>query len=206
MPFGIRKKEVPVFKTDITKEEELNEIHKVANRLDPDEKVLLVAKQSRVRPGGSIITTPNIIFATDKRLLIRNPTMLGMRENIEDIPYSSITGVKLEKGIFSSTIVLRSPGLSEMGRVGRSTGLIAWGRGEDGAIDAIPKDKADQLMQIIKNGVEASKKPSQQFEATVVNQQFSVADELAKLTKLKEQGVLSDEEFQQMKQELMKKM
>jgi hypothetical protein len=35
---------------------------------------------------------------------------------------------------------------------------------------------------------------------------MSLADELAKLAKLKEQGVLSDSEFQQMKQELIKKM
>jgi len=36
--------------------------------------------------------------------------------------------------------------------------------------------------------------------------QLSVADELAKLAKLKEQGVLSDAEFQQMKQELLKRL
>lgn len=36
--------------------------------------------------------------------------------------------------------------------------------------------------------------------------QISVADELAKLAKLKEQGILSDAEFLQMKQELMKRL
>ncbi|HKU50072.1 MAG TPA: SHOCT domain-containing protein [Nitrososphaera sp.] len=35
---------------------------------------------------------------------------------------------------------------------------------------------------------------------------MSIADELAKLAKLKEQGVISDSEFQQMKQELIKRM
>jgi putative oligomerization/nucleic acid binding protein len=40
------------------------------------------------------------------------------------------------------------------------------------------------------------------------NQQtkISIADELAKLAKLKEQGVISESEFQQMKQDLLKKM
>jgi hypothetical protein len=33
----------------------------------------------------------------------------------------------------------------------------------------------------------------------------SIADELGKLAKLKEQGAISEQEFQQMKQELMKK-
>ena len=36
--------------------------------------------------------------------------------------------------------------------------------------------------------------------------QLSVADELAKIAKLKEQGILSDAEFQQMKQELLKRL
>lgn len=35
---------------------------------------------------------------------------------------------------------------------------------------------------------------------------MSIADELAKLAKLKEQGVLSDSEFQQMKQDLIEKI
>jgi Short C-terminal domain len=35
---------------------------------------------------------------------------------------------------------------------------------------------------------------------------ISIADELTKLAKLKEQGVLSESEFQQMKQDLLKKM
>jgi hypothetical protein len=34
---------------------------------------------------------------------------------------------------------------------------------------------------------------------------MSVADELAKLAKLKEQGVISEAEFQQMKQDLIKR-
>ena len=35
---------------------------------------------------------------------------------------------------------------------------------------------------------------------------MSIADELTKLAKLKEQGVISESEFQQMKQEFLKKM
>jgi hypothetical protein len=37
-------------------------------------------------------------------------------------------------------------------------------------------------------------------------QNLSLADELSKLAKLKEQGILSETEFTEMKQELMKKM
>jgi hypothetical protein len=208
MPFGFRKKiESQVnFNTDIQDKDELEEIHKIANRLDEGEKVLFVARQSRVKPGGSVLATPNIIFATDKRVIIRNPTMLGMRENIEDIQYCNMTSVKLEKGVFSSTVIIRVPGLSEMSRVSNHNGLIAWGRGEDGQIDALPKDKGERLFTIIRQGIDRTKKATVQSTTAIVNNQISIADELTKLAKLKDQGIISEAELSQMKQDLLKKI
>jgi hypothetical protein len=211
MPFGLGKKEEPEvrFTTDnITDKDELGEIRKIAKRLDQDEKVRLVAKQSRMRPGGSVLATPNIVFATDKRIIIRNPTMLGMRENLEDIPYDKMTSVKLEKGIFSSTVLIRAPGLSEMSRVSKSSGLIAWGRGEDGQIDALSKEKGERLFTIIREGIGGAKKVvSAQSSSAIINQQqITIAGELTKLATLKQQGIISEIEFTQMKQELLKKI
>jgi hypothetical protein len=182
MPFSFGKKgesQVHFITDNVTDNDELEEIRKVANRLDQDEKVWLVAKQSRMKPGGSALATPNIVFATDKRVIIRNPTMLGMRENIEDIPYDKMTSVKLEKGIFSSTILIRAPGLSEVSRVSKHSGLIAWGRGEDGQIDALSKDKGERLFTIIREGIDGGKKAvASQSATTIANQQISIADEL----------------------------
>jgi hypothetical protein len=210
MPFHFRKKEEEEtvhFITDITNKEELDEIRRIANRLDQHEKVRFVAKQSRMKPGGSALATPNIIFATDKRVIIRNPTMLGMRENIEDIPYEKMTSVKLEKGVFSSTVLIRAPGLSEMSRVSKNSGLIAWGRGEDGQIDALSKDKGEQLFTIIREGIDGSKNSAAAQSAnTFANPQISIADELKKLASLKEQAIISEAEFAQLKQDLLKKM
>jgi hypothetical protein len=208
MPFHFGKKDEAAIHliTDIIDKDELEEIRRIANRLDQDEKVRLVAKQSRMKPGGSALATPNIVFATDKRVIIRNPTMLGMRENIEDIPYDKMTSVKLEKGIFSSTVLIRAPGLSEMSRVSKSSGLIAWGRGEDGQIDALSKDKGERLFTIIREGIDGTKKPSIQSAINTVNPQISIADELMKLASLKEQGIISEIEFTQMKQDLLKKI
>jgi hypothetical protein len=55
------------FVTDITNKDELNEIEKIKNMLNPNEKVLLVARQSRFLPGGSALT-PNVVIATDRRI------------------------------------------------------------------------------------------------------------------------------------------
>ena len=185
------------YDTEITDKKALKEIEKIADRLDDDEAVLEVAKQGRMNHGGAI-TTPNTIFATDKRLIIRNPTMLGARQNVEYFDYDKITNIKLEKGIFSSTIVLSYPGQDKL------ASYLTWGREDDGEIDGIPKDKAENILQIVRNAIVEAKKESQ--KPVQVVQQTSTADELAKLAKLKEQGILSDKEFDKMKKDLISKM
>ena len=200
--FGKKNNDVD-FNTEITDESALNEIEKIAERLDEGEKVLEVAKQSRIKPGAAL-TSPNTVFATDRRLIIRNPTMLGARENIEDFEYDNLTNIKLEKGLFSSTLVITAPGMGTAARNSTMSGLLPWGRNEDGSIDGIPKDKAENILKIVRNAIVKAKKESQ--KPVQVVQQTSTADELAKLAKLKEQGILSDEEFDKMKKDLISKM
>src|SRR3712207_4119346 len=126
--------------------------------LNPDEKVLLVARQSRVKPGGSHFT-PNIIYATDRRIIVRDPYMLGIKENVVDIPYDIITSIKLEKGLLSSTIRFKAPGLMSSTKLGMIDSIID---GEDndqgGIIEAIPKDKAQDLLEIIRSGMQYATK------------------------------------------------
>ncbi len=201
MPFGFgsKKEEVP-FRTDITDKDELEEIKKIAERLDPDEKVLVVAKQSRARPGGSVLT-PNVVYATDKRLFLRDPSALGLRQSIEDIPYDAITSARLQKGVFSSSIVIRAPGFSTMAQ--KKMNLLAFASGSDeGEIEAISKEKAEQILEIIKRGIEKAKTAKTMTSSAPSS---SIADELKKLASLKAEGVISDAEFQTLKAELMSK-
>ena len=184
--------------TEITDKKALKEIEKISDRLDDDEAVLEVAKQGRMNPGATSLTTPNTIFATDKRLIIRNPTMLGARQNVEYFDYDKITNIKLEKGIFSSTIVVSYPGMDKL------ASMLTWGREDDGEIKGLEKDKAENILQIVRNAIVEAKKESQ--KPVQVVQQTSTADELAKLAKLKEDGILSDKEFDKMKKDLISKM
>jgi len=203
MPFGFGKKEEIPFKTDITDKDELDEIKKIAERLDTDEKVLVVAKQSRVKPGGSMMT-PSVILATDKRLIIRDPSALGLRQSVEDITYANITSARLQKGVFSSSIMLRAPGLSTMAE--KQFNWIAFAKGSnEGEIDAIPKEKAEKIVDIIKVGIEKAQAAKVSTTTIVNQQQTSIADELGKLAKLKSEGVISDAEFQSLKAELLSK-
>ena len=83
-------------KKPITNKGDLDEINKINEMLNPDEKILLVAEQSKIKPGGSYFT-PNTIYATDRRIVIRIPICLVLKQNVVDIPYDIITSLKLVK-------------------------------------------------------------------------------------------------------------
>jgi Bacterial PH domain/Short C-terminal domain len=225
MPFGLGKKDdQQPFITNITDKEDLEEIKKIAHMLNPNEEVFVVARQSRLKPGGSKFT-PNIIFGTDRRIIIKDPSMLGLREQIVDFPYDMISSVKLDKGVFSSNVIFTSAGLRNSGRRGIIEKLAGaeYSGGEEAVITAIPKDKAEELLEVIRNGMDMQRETYYQPQIrrqqhtqvdTTTNNNYddeqqpttiSIADELAKLAKLKEQGVISESEFQQMKQDLLKR-
>jgi Bacterial PH domain/Short C-terminal domain len=213
-PFGFGRKEQPQsFTTDITDKEDLEQIKEIADMLNPNEEVFVVARQSRLKPGGSAFT-PNIVFGTDRRIIIKDPTMLGLRENVVDIPYDMISSVRLDKGVFSSNVIFKAPGLINSGRRGKldkmmegygdSSGLAE----EEGIITAIPKNKAEDLLEVIRNGMDRDRevyRHSQEQSQQPQQPSISIADELMKLASLKEKGVISEDEFQQMKQDLIKK-
>jgi hypothetical protein len=212
----------PVKKPLTGRDDDLEEISKITEMLNPDEKVLLVAKQSRIKPGGSYFT-PNIIYATDRRIIIRDPYMLGIKENVVDIPYDIITSLKLEKGLLSSTIRFKAPGLMSLTRLGMMNSIVdSEDKDQGGIIEAIPKDKAEDLLEIIRSGMQSSNSnsksaPSKKQKATselLESKEYtvssnksvlSIADELRKLAKLREERVLTEEEFQQLKQDLIRK-
>src|SRR5690349_24992152 len=77
--------------------------------LQPDENVLLAAQQAR----STNLINPDTIFVTTQRLLIRKPTSLGLRKNIEDYRFADIANVKLHKGIVRSSILLKVRFLSD---------------------------------------------------------------------------------------------
>ncbi len=147
------------------------EIKKIANRLDKDEKVILVIRQTKnpLKPGGSLFT-PDTIFATTKKIIIRNPSAFGLRQNVELYPYEKIIDVKLEKGMLSSAININVPGSIY-----------------DGYIDAIPKDDAEELLKIIYDRMKEKKTSSSDDDPLII------------LKKRFAKGEITKEEYEDMK-------
>ena len=174
-----------------TEDIDSREIDKIQKRLDPDEQLLMAVRQSRVKPGGAAIITPNTMFVTNKRMLVRNPKKLGFAVDIEEYPYDTITNVKLTKGIFSSSIQITIPGMTEMSKVDRA--FTIWGRDDTGVIDAIPKAKAEKMYEIIRAKVKEIKERKDAPSVVQQQQQQSPLDLLK--TKFVN-GEISAEEYE----------
>ena len=104
-------------------------------------------------------------------------------------------------------------------KLGMMDSLIDGEDDQGGIIEAIPKDKAQDLLEIIRSGMQTSsnrksapsrnQKPNDLLESKEYteppNQSISISDEIRKLAKLKEEELITEEEFKQMKQDLIKK-
>ncbi len=156
---------------DITDEKKIDEIIQIAERIDEDEKVIMVIRQTKnpLKPGSSLIT-PDTIFATTKKIIIRNPSALGLRQNIEIYNYEQIVDVKLEKGMFSSRIGINVPGSIY-----------------DGIIEALPKGEAEKLLKIIYERIKQKKtSTSDDDPLTILKKRFA-------------KGEITKEEYEDMK-------
>ena len=180
----------------VTKGNELSEIEKVKEFLDPGETVHIVAKQTRRKPGGAVMLAPNSIIVTDRRLIIRNPTMGGLRNSMQDFPYDKIVGIKLQKGIFTSTIDITTSGMSTQGKPGHFG--VRWGKGEDNAIDGIEKNKGDEIVKFVRTKMEEIKNQQSANQQSANNS--TSEDPLTLLKKRFVMGEITKEEFEEMKQ------
>jgi hypothetical protein len=182
----------------VTKGNELSEIEKVKEFLDPDETVHIVAKQTRRKPGGAIMLAPNSIIVSNKRLIITNPSMAGLRKSIQDFPYDKIVGIKLQKGIFTSTIDITTAGMGSQGKPGHFGNR--WGKGEDNAIDGIEKNKGDEIVKFVRTKMEEIKNTNQQAANQQAASNPTTEDPLTLLKKRFVMGEITKEEFEEMKQ------
>ena len=183
--FGRNKEEEKTLGFDMSEFEKKDqeEIKRVEQILEAAEIIKTVARQSRILPGGSLVT-PNIIFATNKRLIIRDPTTLGLRAGIESIPYSQINKVHLEKGAFTSELVM------EVGQ---------YETGDDKQkIPAIPKKKAAEILSIINEFVRSA----QDFTTHVPPPPLQDDDPLTILKKRLAKGEITKEEYDDLKSAL----
>ena len=100
----------------------------VRSILNPGEKILFAVKQS-------LDVLPEMIFVTNKRLIFRKSSALGLKKTVTDYPYSDIVNITIDRGLVRSTVDIKM----------RSGGELK--------ITDIPKEEAYQLHRVIRERV-----------------------------------------------------
>ncbi len=163
-----------------------SETGKISQRLDPGETIVMSVRQSRVKPGGANIN-PATIFVTEKRVIIRFPTRMGLGEDIVEHEYGVIRSVQLEKGVMSSSLVFFM--------AGNTPGTT---------IQAIPKAKAEAVYRYVRGKIQEVKERGMKvtFDQPAQPAVPPQDDLLATLRKRYASGEITREEFLEMKKDL----
>ena len=185
----------------MSKEEE--EIPKeVKELIAPNEKILYFSKQkgSKFKPDLKKRIYPDMIVLTDRRILHVHPRGLirgamGMSD-YTDYPYEDMRNIQLKKGTFRATLKITPKSILEGGEMPQ--------------IKDINKHEAQDMFGIVREIL--MKKERQPKTAPViipsqpVERPLSSLEQLEKLGKLKESGIITKEEFEEKKKELLKKI
>lgn len=161
----------------------------IQNILEFDEKVLLAFQQAGL--GGKVMGLESI-FVTDRRVIKMKPKTLGLRADVNDFLYKDMANVKLNKGMLRSSIGINMRFMSE-----------------PVSIENIPKDGANRIFKTIQDGIAGrleGGKPTHLPDTGVSSAQIDITEQIRKLGELKDSRILTEEEFQAKKKELLSKM
>ena len=131
-----------------------DEIKKIKQYFDQDERILYVTTQDEEKKQEHSVTDVNMIFVTDKRILIRNDTTRGAKSLIRDMPYDNISSLKLQEGLLTSSVVFNGAGFAEVNTISQASLQRAWGIEEETIIDSVPKKDAKELVNILREQIE----------------------------------------------------
>ena len=125
-----------------------------------------------------------ILVSTDRRLIFIDKGLLyGLK--VEDFPHDKISSIQYETGLILAKIKIHT------------SGNIA-------LIDNVEKSSARQFAEFVRDFIS---RPKQQEPIFIQNTaEPTIFDQLEKLGKFKEMGIVTDEEFNEQKKKLLEKM
>lgn len=155
------------------------DIKKLPEYLNGDETVLAMA-------GGMIASNNGLLVATDRRALFVSEGVIN--HSFEDFPYNRITTVTSSRGMLMGKIVLHTAGAA------RVVEQVA--KGEAEAVAAVIRERIASATQR-----RAAAPPAQ--SAMPSSSPAGLASELRELALLRDEGVLTAEEFEMQKTKLL---
>jgi len=194
----------------VTEEQDPKVIEKVLPKVQEyctsNEEVQYIAVQKKTL---GINFSPDCIALTNKRIILIRPKSFGLSLDFKDFSWMNVADVHMKEGVFAATITIKTTS------------------GQTDSMEDIPKAQARRLYRFAQEMEESKKEerrqrdledkraiagggitintPSHQPQATAA----PVEDPMEKLTKLKSMldlGVLTQEEFDAKKADILSKM
>lgn len=138
--------------------------------------------------------TPNVLIIDDEQIEFRRKNWHLISEDTETLHFKNITGVTLDSHLMGTTIIIKSTGNDPIN------------------VEGFWKKEAKQIKDICTRNIAAQNQRNsgeamagsfaKAMEGNRSN--YSVADEISKLRSLVDQGVLTQEEFEDQKRRLLK--
>ncbi len=151
------------------------EIKQLPNILWEDERVERIVQ-------GSYNDGLGVLVATNKRLVFVDKGIVGLR--VEDFPYDRISSIEYSTGLLG----------------GKLTFFASGNRAE---IKYVPKDQCRNFAEYVRARSTAPSSHASAPPATIASAESSVIEQLKELGQLKEQGILTEEEFTAQKAKLL---
>lgn len=124
-----------------------------------------------------------ILVATNKRLIFINKGMLfGMK--VEDFPYDKISSIQYETGLFLGKIIIFTSG-------------------NKAVIENIDKHQTKDFAEYVRARITRATEHAGLVSRIADKSDDDVISQLERLAKLKEQGILTEDEFQAKKKQLL---
>lgn len=153
------------------------EINELPQILAEGEKVNNIIQGTYNNGQGILVSTNRRLVFIDKGLIY------GLK--VEDFPLDKISSIQYETGLLLAKVKIHT------------SGNIA-------VIDNVEKTSARQFAEFVRNYISQPKEQQTVFVQN--NSEPSILDQIEKLAKLKENGIVSEEEFAEQKKKLLEKL
>lgn len=137
--------------------------------------------------------TPNVLVIDDEHIEFKRKNWHLISEDTETLHFKNITGVTVDSHFMGTTITIKSTGNDPIN------------------VEGFWKEEAKQIKELCAKNIAAfNQKSSDAMAGSFAKAMegnrgnYSVADELSKLRDLRDQGVLTLEEFEDQKRRLLK--
>ncbi len=162
-----------------------DEIELAVNNLNSDEDVLAVICSNAIGRYGSTSNGAGIVIFTTKRIMVCGSPGIIKRLSTSSILINNVSSINPIKGFLLGSIQIETIG------------------NDDIKIQNLSKPSVDKLTKILTDALNIARERIENNSAATVIQQVSAADEILKFKGLLDAGIITQEEFDSKKKQLL---